>query len=106
LVATHRLHHDSEEFAQRLRDYFHIENVDARSVALTQDRVDEYALPIGGSIDAKDDVNKETFRAAYGEDIYEVEALEPSDLVEIVERAIEQMIDIDAYNDEIERERS
>jgi hypothetical protein len=79
-------------------------NVDARRVALTQDQVDTYSLAVGGSIDDKDDVNKETLRAEYGEDTYEVEALQPSDLETIVEEAIEQTIDIDAYNEEIDRE--
>ena len=51
----------ARSFAQRLRDYFHIANVDARRVALTQDQVEQYSLAVGGRIDDKDDVNKETF---------------------------------------------
>jgi hypothetical protein len=94
----------ARSFAQRLRDYFHLPNIDARRVALTQDQVNQYSLAVGGSIDDKEDVNKETFRAEYGEDTYEVEALEPSDLETIVEEAIEQTIDVDAYNEEIEQE--
>ena len=74
--------------------------------ALTQDQIDDYALPVGGNINDKKDVNKETFRERYGENIYEVEALEPADLEAIVEAAIEQTIDTDAYNDEIEREEN
>jgi hypothetical protein len=96
----------ARSFAQRLRDYFQIANVDARRVALTQDQIDDYALPVGGNINDKKDVNKETFRERYGENIYEVEALEPADLEAIVEAAIEQTIDTDAYNDEIEREEN
>jgi hypothetical protein len=94
----------ARSFTQRLRDYFHIVNVDARRVALTQDQIAAYALPVGGNIDDKKDVNKESFRREFGENIYEVEALEPADLERIVENAIEQTIDIDAYNFEIERE--
>jgi hypothetical protein len=96
----------SRSFAQRLRDYFQIGDIDARRVALTQDQVDDYSLVIGGNIDAKEDVNKEVFRQEFGEDTYEVEALEPSDLEAIVESAIEQTIDVDAYNHEIEREET
>jgi hypothetical protein len=94
----------ARSFAQRLRDYFHIANVDARRVALTKDQVDDYSLVAGGNIDDKEDVNKESFRDEFGEDTYEVEALEPSDLETIVGNAIEQTIDIDAYNYEIDRE--
>ena len=96
----------ARSFTQRLRDYFGITNVDARRVALTQDQIENYALPVGGNINDKDDVNKKTFRAQFGEDTYEVEALDPADLEAIVEEAIEQTIDIDAYNHEIEREEA
>jgi ParB-like nuclease domain len=97
----------ARSFAQRLRDYFGITNVDARRVALTREQIDTYALPvgaIGGNVDDKDDVNKETFRQQFGEDTYEVEALAPSDLESVVEDAILQTIHVDAYNHEIERE--
>ena len=96
----------ARSFTQRLRDYFHIWNVDARRVALTQDQVDDYSLVVGGNIDDKEDVNKEAFRDEFGENTYEVEALEPSALEVIVEDAIEQTIDTDAYNDEIEQEEN
>ena len=66
----------------------------------------KHSLAVGGSIDDKEDVKKETFRDEYGEDTYEVEALEPSDLETIVEEAIEQTIDTNAYNEEIEREEA
>jgi ParB-like nuclease domain len=91
-------------FTQRLRDYFHIANVDTRRVALTQDQVEEHSLVVGGNINDKADVNKESFAAESGEDTYEVEALESSALEAIVQDAIEQTIDTDAYNEEIERE--
>ena len=96
----------ARSFTQRLRDYFHIANVDARRVALTQDQITAYALPVGGNINDKEDVNKETFRRQFGEDTYEVEALEPADFEAIVEEAILQTIDIDAYNYEIQREEA
>lgn len=96
----------ARSFTQRLRDYFHIWNVDARRVALTKDQVDDYSLVVGGNIDDKDDVNKEAFREEFGENTYEVEALEPSDLESIVKGAIEQTIDTVAYNDEIDREEN
>ena len=94
----------ARSFAQRLRDYFHIANVDARRVALTQDQIDDYSLVVGGNINDKADVNRERFEAEFGVDTYEVEALEPSDLESIIEEAIEQTIDVDACNEEIERE--
>jgi hypothetical protein len=94
----------ARSFAQRLRDYFQIEDIDPRRVALTQDQVNAYNLPVGGNIELKNDVNKETFREEFGEDTYEVEALEPTDLKAIVESAIEQTIDVAAYNHELECE--
>ena len=96
----------ARSFTQRLRDYFHIVNVDARRVALTQDQVALYSLAPGGNIDDKKDVNKESFREQFGENIYEVEALEPADLESIVEGAIMQTINISAYNHEIRQEEN
>jgi hypothetical protein len=96
----------ARSFCQRLRDYFGIEDVDARRVALTMDQVDDYHLPPGGNTEEKDDVNKNAFEEAYGSDTYEVEALEPAQLTSIVEEAILQSIDIDAFNHEIEREEA
>jgi hypothetical protein len=96
----------ARSFCQRLRDYFGIKNVDARRVALTMDQVDDYQLPTGGNVEDKDDVNRAAFVEAFGTDTYEVEALEPAQLTSIVEEAILQSIDIDAYNHEIEREEA
>jgi hypothetical protein len=62
----------SRSFAQRLRDYFQIEDIDARRVALTLDQVSDYGLVAGGNIGDKEDVNKERFRQEFGEDTYEV----------------------------------
>jgi hypothetical protein len=93
-------------FCQRLRDYFNIENVEPFRVALTKAQVEDYDLPPGGNVADKEDVNKEAFVAEYGEDTYEVEALEPETLSGIVTEAVEQVLDIEAFNAELETEET
>jgi uncharacterized protein HemY len=41
----------------------------------------------------------------YGEDTYEVEALEPEELERLTREAIQSVLDIDAFNAEVEAER-
>jgi hypothetical protein len=98
----------SRSFCQRLRDDFYVleDRIDARQVALTMDQVLDYDLEPGGHVDDKQDVNTKRFLERYPSgDIYEVEALEPDLLRDILDEAIRSVIDVEAYNSEILKER-
>jgi ParB-like chromosome segregation protein Spo0J len=90
-----------------LRDDFMLPEtrIDVRKVALTHRQVLERALPPGGKA-KKGDSRTRGFVKRYGEDVFELEALEPSDLANIVDDAIRSVLDIKAFNRELEAERS
>ena len=46
------------------------------------------------------------FSAKHGDDVYELEALEPEKLQEILREAIDGVLDIDAFNAELDTERN
>jgi hypothetical protein len=85
------------------RDY-DIWDIEAFKVALTIDQVEELGLE--PSMEAKED--SPTYRAfvdKYGiEDAYELEAMDPSDLADALSSAIDDVMDIDLYNQELEAE--
>lgn len=85
------------------RDY-HIWNLEAFKVALTIEQVEEFSLE--PSMDAKEDSpTYDAFVQRYGiTDAYELEAMEPGDLAETLDSAIEDVLDIDLYNQELEAE--
>ncbi len=95
----------AHSFARSMRDDFGIDNIHPIKVALTADQIDQYDLPIGGKAKPRASTYK-AFCARYGDDVvFELEALAPADLQTILRQAIESVIDIEAYNQEVERER-
>ena len=49
--------------------------------------------------------NYERFASQYGDDAYELEAVEPVELETILEDAIEGVIDTDLFNEEVDLEK-
>jgi hypothetical protein len=99
---------DGEEiahsFARSMRDDFGIDNIHPIKVALTEDQVSDYELP--PMMKAKrSSTNYRRFSAKYGDDVFELEALEPNDLQDILRAAIDSVIDVDAFNHEIDAEK-
>ncbi len=100
---------DGEEIAhslaRSLRDDFRVREVQPVKVALTAGQVEEFDLsPI---MQAKEDsVNYKRFIRKHGEDVFELEALEPEDLQAVLEKAIDSVIDMEAFNHEIDREKA
>ncbi len=92
-------------FARSLRDDFGIDQVTAVKVALTAEQVRALGLPpqmkakSGASTYAK-------FTAEHGEDVFELEALPPAELQRLLREALDAVIDHDAFQAEIEAERS
>jgi len=74
---------------------------------LTMERVDELDLTPSYDTDEKDITTKAAYEAKYGTtDAWELEAMEPADLQRTLVEDIDQVIDIEAYNAELELERT
>lgn len=100
---------DGEEiahsFARSMRDDFKIDDVEAIKVALTAEQVTEYELP--PQMTAKTGSKHcARFVAKHGNDVFEVEALAPEDLQDILREVIDGVIDADAFNAEVEAEEN
>ena len=100
---------DGEEiahsFARSMRDDFGIDEVEAIKVALTAEQVTEYGLHPQMKA-KKGSKHSARFVAEHGHDVFEVEALEPEDLQDILRTAIDSLIDTDAFNAEVEDEEN
>jgi hypothetical protein len=96
----------SEDLAKSFRRDFGIENIEVYKAALTLDQVEQYALE--PSMAAKE--SSPTYRAYVDRrqtrDAYELDALVPSDLAEILDAAILDVIDVDLYNQELAAEQT
>ncbi len=94
----------AQSFARSMRDDFGIEDIHPVKVALNRDQVDSLKLvPI---MKAKaGSSNYEKFVTRHGEDVYELEAVAPKDLQDILRNAITAVIDVDTLNQEKEQER-
>jgi hypothetical protein len=99
---------DGEEIAQSLarslRDDFRIANVYPVKVALTAAQVTEHELP--PILKAKVTSSQyRKFADRHGDDVFELEALPPAALQTVLREAINNVIDLDAFNHELEAER-
>jgi hypothetical protein len=98
---------DGEEIAhsmaRSLRDDFGVADIVPVKVALTAAQVKQFNLP--PKMTAKEtSANRNKFVARHGEHVFELEALPPAALQDILREAIEQVIDLDLFNCEIARE--
>jgi superfamily I DNA/RNA helicase len=94
----------AEDLVKSFRRDFWPCTIDAYKVALTIDQVEDFSLD--PSMEAKEDSpTYNSFVERYGiADAYELEAMEPSDLAETLSDAIDDVLDIDLYNQELARE--
>jgi hypothetical protein len=94
----------SQSFARSMREDFGIENLDPIKVALDEDQVRELDLP--PSLEAKSkSSNYGKFVVLHGRFAYELEAVEPEKLQEILTEAIDDVLDLDLFNQALEREK-
>ncbi|MGO9913571.1 MAG: ParB N-terminal domain-containing protein [Isosphaeraceae bacterium] len=94
----------AQSFASSMRDDFLIAATEAVKVALTAQQVEELALP--PEMKAKTtSVNYPKFSAKHGDDVFELEAIPPTDLQGIMRAAIDEVIDVEAFNAELDCER-
>ena len=100
---------DGEEiahsFARSMRDDFEIDEVVPIKVALTADQVRDFRLP--PQMKAKTgSTSYKRFSAEHGDDVFELEALPPADLQRVLQAAIDSVIDVDLFNQEVDQEAS
>src|SRR5271165_7677838 len=91
----------AEDILKSFRRDFAIENIEAYKVALTIEQVQQ--LGLNPSMEAKESSpTYTTFVNRYGiTDAYELEAMTPTDLAEVLKTAIEQVIDMKLYKKEL-----
>lgn len=93
-----------ETFARSLRDDFGIRNITPVKVGLTVEQRDEYDLP--PEMTAKTTSSRhDAFVQKHGESVWEIEALPANALQEALRRTIDSLIDVEAFNREIDREK-
>jgi hypothetical protein len=100
---------DGEEiahsFARSIRDDFGIDKVHPIKVAINHDHIEQFNL-IPNMEAKKTSAQYKKFFDRYGtDDVFEVEALRPDQLEELLRDAINDVIDLERYNHEVEQER-
>jgi hypothetical protein len=110
ILAMSDLDPDGDEiahsFARSMRDDFSIKKVELIKVALTMDQARERELPVSDLDRAKaGSTNYPKYVERYGTDnVWELEALSPAVQRQLLEDAIDSVIDVDAYNHEVAQE--
>jgi len=93
-----------ESFARSMRDDFECD-ISAVKAALTYQQTQELQLP--PALEAKKTSSRYAgFVKQYGDKVYELEALPPAKLQELVDEAVRSVIDVDLFNAELKKERS
>ena len=100
---------EGEEIVQvagrTLRDDFGIRDVELVKVAITAEQIQAFNLP--PNLEAKDGSSRyEKFVERHGANVYELEAITPEQLQETLTEAIDSVIDIDAFNAELDAEKN
>jgi hypothetical protein len=95
----------AQSFARSMRDDFGIEDIHPIKVALNRDQVD--SLHLTSIMKAKaGSSNYDKFVSCHGDDVYELEAVAPKVLQDILRNAISSVIDVDTLNREKEQEHA
>jgi len=92
-----------ESMKQTLEYEMHKSNVDFKRVALLKEDVARYKLPHNPDALKRTDTRAIKHLEQYGEVAVELDALRPDVLEKKIKDAIEGAIDIDAFNEEVER---
>jgi len=97
----------AESFARSIRDDFNVDDVVASKVLLRQDQVRAFKIPNNG-LEAKESSSKfKKFVSRYGSaEAFELEAVPPKLMQNVVTEAIESTLDLAAFNRELEQEKS
>jgi hypothetical protein len=91
-------------FARSMRDDFGAEGIVPVKVALTARQVSDLNLP--PMMKAKESSSRAAkFKGRHGDDVFELEAVPPDRLQAILREAIDGVLDVDAFNAEVEAEK-
>jgi hypothetical protein len=91
----------AHSFARSMRDDFGISGVEPVKAALTESQIDY--LHLVAQMKAKESSSRHAaYVARHGDDVFELEAVQPGDMQEILREAIESVMDLDAYDAEVE----
>src|SRR5262249_44924783 len=96
----------AHSLGQRLRYDFNVRNVEVIKTALTMEQVGKLKLPKKYEHAKTGSSNYQRYIEAYKTDfVWELEALDPKVLQELLTAAIDSVIDRKAFNDEVAEER-
>lgn len=96
----------SESVARILRDDYGVESIVPLKACLTAEQVRRFDLPPMMTIHEKKDSRRHAFKQKNGENVYELEALSPDQMKELLTSAIDAVIDRDAFNAAVDQEKN
>jgi len=94
----------TEDLQTRFNRYGEDLDITVSRIALTIDQVRQYNLIPNPT--KKADTRSPTYVTQYGDECWELDAIEPSELQRIVRQAVEQHIDFDAWNRALAEEKA
>lgn len=94
-----------ETLLQSLREDLYIYNAEAVRIGLNQEHVQRFGLFDNSGEAKKSSARYKKFVKKYGTKVYELEALSPEQLQEILEESIQRVIDRTAFEAEIDEEK-
>ena len=93
----------AQSFARSMRDDFNV-NIHPIKDAVTAEQIVDLKLPAKN--EAKDgSSNYSKFITQHGKNVFELEAIPPRTLQQILREAIEATLDVDLFNAEVENEK-
>jgi hypothetical protein len=93
----------AHSFARSMRDDFGVRKIHAKKVCLTHEQVLERNLPLTFDI-KKSSKRYKKFAAKYGDRAHELEAISHEERSSLLEDAIREVMDVEAYNAEVDAE--
>ena len=98
----------AESFARSMRDDFDIEQIVPIKAALTHEQTETLDVHVNGMPTKEKDGQRKTFERKFGvgQKCYELEAILPETLEQILTETIDSVIDREAFNRELDAERA
>ena len=94
-----------EAMEETLRDEFKIPDIEFKRIALLKEDIEKYRLPHNPDAIKEHDTRKDKHVEKYGELAVELDALRPDILIDRIETAIRAELDLDAFQDETEKQQ-
>lgn len=92
----------TRDITDRLRELGRTSSIEVRRIALNMDQVEQYGPPPNPA--KVTDSRFESYRAEHGEESWELDALEPRVIHDLIESQIAEVIELDDWNDVLRRE--